>query len=72
MQLVHFIILVAIVVFDVVVILTLTRVIKSGVTERAPVTLDLRNTPGKYTINPKVVRAYIAANAIDASTRRNT
>ena len=31
----------------VVVVLTLTRIIKSVVTRQAPVTLELRNTPGK-------------------------
>ena len=34
----------------VVVVLTLTRIIKSG---QAPVTLELRNTPGKNTHNPR-------------------
>ena len=33
----------------VVVVLTLTRIIKSVVTGQAPVTLELRNTPGKNT-----------------------
>ena len=37
----------------VVVILTLTRTIKSVVTGQAPVTLELRNTPGKNTHNPR-------------------
>ena len=32
---------------DVVVVLTLTRIIKSVVTGQVPVTLELRNTPGK-------------------------
>ena len=32
-----------------VVVLTLTRIIKSVVTGQAPVTLELRNTPGKHT-----------------------
>ena len=41
-----------------VVILTLTRIIKSVVTGQAPVTLELRNTPGKKH-KPKVVHAYI-------------
>ena len=36
----------------VVVVLTLTRIIKSVVTGQAPVTLELRNTPGKNTHNP--------------------
>ena len=31
----------------VIVVLTLTRIIKSVVTGQAPVTLELRNTPGK-------------------------
>ena len=35
----------------VVVVLTLTRIIKSVVTGQAPVTLELRNTPGKNTNN---------------------
>ena len=35
----------------VVVVLTLTRIIKSVVTGQAPVTLELRNTPGKNTHN---------------------
>ena len=52
----------------VVVVLTLTRIIKSVVTVQAPVTLELRNTPGKHT-QPKVVHAYITADAIHASTR---
>ena len=52
----------------VVVVLTLTRIIKSVVTGQAPVTLELRNTPGKNT-QPKVVHAYITADAIHASTR---
>ena len=37
----------------VVVVLTLTRTIKSVVTGQAPVTLELRNTPGKNTHNPR-------------------
>ena len=37
----------------VVVVLTLTRIIKSVVTGQAPVTLELRNTPGKNTNNPR-------------------
>ena len=31
-----------------IVVLTLTRIIKSVVTGQAPVTLELRNTPGIY------------------------
>ena len=42
----------------VVVVLTSTRIVKSVVTRQAPVTLELRNTPGKNTNKPKVVRAY--------------
>ena len=38
---------VVVVVVVVVVVLTLTRIIKSVVTGQAPVTLELRNTPGK-------------------------
>ena len=53
----------------VVVVLTLTRIIKSGVTGQAPVTLELRNTPGKNTNKPKVVHSCITADAIHASTR---
>ena len=37
----------------VVVVLTLTRIIKSVVTGQAPVTLELRNTPGKTLHNPR-------------------
>ena len=37
----------------VVVVLTLTRIIKSVVTGQAPVTLELRNTPGNNTHNPR-------------------
>ena len=37
----------------VVVVLTLTRIIKSTVTGQAPVTLELRNTPGKSTKRTK-------------------
>ena len=43
--------------------------IKSLVTEQAPVTLELRNTPGKNTNKPKAVHAYITADAIHVSTR---
>ena len=39
--------------FVVVDVLTLTRIIKSVVTGQAPVTLELRNTPGKNTNNPR-------------------
>ena len=53
----------------VVVVLTFTRMIKSVVTGQAPVTLELRNTPGKTHTQPKVVRGYITADAIHASTR---
>ena len=53
----------------VVVVLTLTRIIKSVVTGQAPVTLELRNTPGKTHTQPEVVHAYITADAIHASTR---
>ena len=37
----------------VVVVLTLTRIIKSVVTGQAPVTLELRKTPGENTNNPR-------------------
>ena len=52
-----------------VVVVALTRIIKSVVTGQAPVTLELRNTPGKNTNQPKVVHAYITADAIHASAR---
>ena len=42
--------------YIVVVVLTLTRIIKSVVTGQAPVTLELSNTPGKNTNKPKVVK----------------
>ena len=42
----------------IVVVLTLTRIIESVVTGQAPVTLELRNTPGKNANKPKVVHAY--------------
>ena len=51
-----------------VVVLTIIRTIKSVVTGQAPVTLELRNTPGKKH-EPKVVHAYITADANHASTR---
>ena len=41
----------------VVVVLTLPRIIKSVVTGQAPVTLELRNTPGKNTNKPNAVHA---------------
>ena len=53
----------------VVVGLTLTRTIKSVVTGQAPVTLELRNIPGKNTNKPKVVHVYITADAIHVYTR---
>ena len=52
----------------VVVVLTVTRIIKSVVTGQAPVTLELKNTLGEKH-KPKVVHAYITADAIHASTR---
>ena len=60
---------VVVVVVVVVVVLTLTRIVKSVVTGQAPVTLELRNTPGKNTNKQKVVHAYITADANHASTR---
>ena len=51
------------------VVLTLTRIIKSVVTGQAPVTLELRNTLGENTNYPKVVHAYITADATRASAR---
>ena len=55
----------------VVVFLTLTRIIKSVVTGQAPVTLELRNTPGKTRTTQGGTRIYmyITADAIHASTR---
>ena len=47
------------------VVLTLTRIIKSVVTGQAPVTLE----PREKHKQPKVVRAYITADAIHATTR---
>ena len=45
----------------VVVVLTLTRIIKSVVTGQAPVTLELRNNPGKNTNNPRwYTRIYVS------------
>ena len=49
-------------------VLTFTRTIKSVVTGQAPATLELRNTPGRKH-KPKVVHAYITAEAIHASAR---
>ena len=61
---------VVVVVVDIVdVVFASTCTIKSVVTGQAPVTLELRNTLGKNTNNPKVVDAYITADAIHASTR---
>ena len=42
-----------------VVVLTLTRIIKSVITGQAPVTLELRNTPRKTHTQAKVVHAYV-------------
>ena len=47
----------------VVVVITLTRIIKSVVTGQAPVTLELRNTPGKNTNKPKVVQYWALFSA---------
>ena len=49
-----------------VVVLTLTRIIKSMVTGQAPVTLEWSNTPGKKH-KPTAEHAYITADAIHAS-----
>ena len=49
--------------------LVVVLITKSVVTGQAPVTLELRNTPGKKPNNLKVVHAYITADAIHASTR---
>ena len=54
----------------VVVVLTLTRIIKSVVTGQAPSTLEWKNTPGKNTSKQKVVHAYIIAKAIHASAKK--
>ena len=48
------------------VVFTLPRIIKSVVTGQAPFALELRNTPGKKHNKPKVVHAYITADAIHA------
>ena len=53
----------------VVVVLTLTRIIKSVVRGQAPVTLELKKYPREKHKQPKVVHAYITADAIHASTR---
>ena len=54
----------------VVVVVELTRTIKSVVTGQAPVNLELRNTPGKNTNNPRWhTHIYTTADAIHASTR---
>ena len=45
--------------YVVVVVLTLTRIIKSVVTRQAPVTLELRNTPGKTHTTQGGTRVYI-------------
>ena len=51
--LVHFLCFPPVVVVVVVVVLPLTRIVKSVVTGQAPVTLELRNTLGKNTNNPR-------------------
>ena len=48
-------------------VLTLSRIIRSVVTGQAPVTLELKNTPGKKHKKTKAVHAYITADAIHAS-----
>ena len=55
----------------VVVVLTLTRIVKSVLTRQAPVTLELRYTPGKKHKENKggSLHAYIRADAIHAFTR---
>ena len=55
----------------VVVVPTLTRIIKSVVTGQAPGTLELRNTPEKKNTNQRRYTHtwYITADAIHASTR---
>ena len=50
---VRVVVVVVVVIVVVVVVLTLTRIIKSVVTGQAPVTLELRNTPGKNTNYPR-------------------
>ena len=60
-----------VVVVVVVVVLPLTRIIKSVVTGQAPVTREWRNTPRKKTrTKPKVVHAYIIADATQACARK--
>ena len=51
------------------VVLTLTRIIKSVVTGQAPITLELRNTPGKNTNNPRWYTHISQLDAIHVSTR---
>ena len=63
------VVLVVVVVVAVVVVPTLTRIIKSVITGQAPVTMPLRNTPGKTTNKPIVVHAYVTADAINAFAR---
>ena len=52
------------------VVLTSSRIIKSVVTGQAPVTLELRNTPGKKHKQTRGVHAYITADAVHASARK--
>ena len=53
----------------VVVVLTLTRIIKSVVTGQAPVHSGAEEYPREKHTQPKVVHAYITADAIHASAR---
>ena len=48
-----FVVVVVVIVVVIVVVLAYTRVTKSVVTGQAPVTLELRNTPGENTNNPR-------------------
>ena len=66
----HIVVVVVVAVLVVVAVVpTLARTTMSVVTGEAPVTLELRNTPGKNRDQPKVVHAYVTADAIHASTK---
>ena len=65
---VYYVILLVVVVVVVVVVLTLTRIIKSVFTGQAPVS-GAEECPREKHKQPKVVHAYITADAIHASTR---
>ena len=57
-------------VWHVVVVITFTRIIKFAVTGQAPVTLELRNTPGKNTSKPKVIYKAISYTVGFVSRKR--